>query len=61
MLPAALSTALREVGSPSGRLAAARAVQQHVYGADKLGWAPRPYADNKGRCGGDRRDVWVLG
>lgn len=46
-----LSHALKDVVSPAGRLTAARAVADHVYGPYVAGkdWRPRPYLDNKGR------------
>lgn len=50
-----LAAALRDLGSPAGRLAAFKAVTEHVYGACPPGgavgsaWRPRTYADNKSR------------
>lgn len=59
---AALQAALETVLTPAGRLKAARALADHVYGPFKPGsgsvWKPRVLADNKSRCvgrGGVRR------
>ncbi|KAL4419587.1 hypothetical protein ABPG77_004836 [Micractinium sp. CCAP 211/92] len=50
---AGLASALAEVASPAGRLAACRAVTDHVYGPCTPGqtssWRPLAYADNKSR------------
>lgn len=50
---AGLAGALADVASPAGRLAAFRAVTDHVYGPCTPGqaasWRPRAYADNKSR------------
>lgn len=48
---ASLAAALANLTTPHGRLEAAKALASHVYGPAKPGvpWAPRPYADNKGR------------
>lgn len=48
-----LAAALADLASPAGRLAAARAVTDHVFGPYVAGqpFVPRPYAENKGRWG----------
>lgn len=48
-----LSAALADLTSQAGRLAAARAVTDHVYGPWTAGrpFVPRPYAETKGRWG----------
>lgn len=50
---ASLAGALYDLASPAGRLAAFRAVTDHVYGPCPPGqaasWRPRTYADNKSR------------
>ncbi|KAL4457319.1 hypothetical protein ABPG75_012184 [Micractinium tetrahymenae] len=53
MAAASLAGALRDLASPAGRLAAFRAVTDHVYGPCSPGqaasWRPHTYADNKSR------------
>ena len=48
-----LASALRDIATPAGRLHAAGAVENHVYGASEPGhaasWRPRTYAENKSR------------
>ncbi|EFN55625.1 hypothetical protein CHLNCDRAFT_133789 [Chlorella variabilis] len=48
-----LASALRDIATPAGRLHAAGAVANHVYGASEPGhaasWRPRTYAENKSR------------
>jgi hypothetical protein len=52
---ASVPAALRDLGSPQGRLAAFRHVTDGVFGPCAAGqaahWRPRPYEDNKSRCG----------